>query len=81
MFGVQFVIDIGVKAAEAIISLVVCDVGAHGLCFCVYEVDHAGRHGIFLRVHDAAVYGAELGVILSASGGNQKKQSQKGHYT
>jgi hypothetical protein len=81
MFGVQFVVDIGIKAAEAIVPLGVGYIGADSLGFCVYEVDHAGRHGVFLRVHDAAVYRAELGVILSPRRRDQEEKSQEDGYS
>lgn len=71
MLGVQFVVSVGVKAAEAVVAGFVCDVGLDGLCLDVHEINHAGRNRGLAAVDHDAVDGAELCVgflILRADG-------------
>ncbi len=58
VFGVDFVIDIGIESAEAELAGRIGDIGSNGLGFDIQQIDNARRHGIFAFVQHYAMHRA-----------------------
>ena len=56
VLGVDLVIHVGVEAAETIITRLIRDIGFYRLGFHIFQVNHAGRHGIFAFINHAAMH-------------------------
>jgi hypothetical protein len=61
VLGVNFVVDVGIETAEAVVSGIVGDVGPYGLRFHVLQIDDSGGNGVFVLVDHAAVKNFQLG--------------------
>src|SRR6266436_109268 len=69
--GVDFIIDIGIEATEAVIAFFIRDIAAHGIGARVFQKNHGGRHWRFGGlVHHNTAHRAKLrfvlGVLLDA---------------
>lgn len=64
LFGVEFVIGIGIQTAKAVISGIVADVAAHGIGTHILQENNAGGDRGVALVDDHATNGAQFGFVL-----------------
>ena len=75
MFGVQFVVGVGIQAAEAIVAGFIGDIRLYGLRREVDQVNDGGGNGIVAAIDHASVDGAQLRfrlLVLRPCGGELK---------
>ena len=80
VLGVNFVVDVGIEAAEAVSSGIVGDASDDRLRPHIQEIDDAGRNGIIVLIDCGAVNGAELGfrfLILRTGCRNQSQPNDR----
>src|SRR5262249_40575611 len=68
LFGVYFVIYVGVQAAEAVVALIVRDVAAHGIRAHVLQKHDTGGHRRLGLVADDPMHRAQLCLMLRVLG-------------
>ena len=74
VFGMHFVIDVGIEPAETVASGIVRDASDHGLCPEIQQINDAGRDRIVVFVDGEAVNSPKLGIgflVLCAKSGDR----------
>jgi hypothetical protein len=60
VFGVQFVVDVGIQAAEAIVARCIGDIGPYSICLDVDQVNDGGGNAIFAVIDHVSLDGAQI---------------------
>lgn len=75
LFGVQFVVGIGIEAAEPVISSIVRNIAAHRIGPRILQEHHCARYRCFRFIGDNSMDAAELRLVLGVlSSGERGKE-------